>query len=75
LEQNQVESQFQTWITEQIHKLSTDALVKSGAFTCTACGDRTGDYVIEYQGLSFRYPRERTYAFLNFIAKELARAA
>ncbi|AFY69715.1 hypothetical protein Pse7367_1424 [Thalassoporum mexicanum PCC 7367] len=75
MDKSQVEEQFQAWIDQQIHKLSTDALVNSGAFTCTACGDQTGDYLIEYEGLSFRYSKDRTYAFLDFVAKKLSRQA
>ncbi len=56
---------FQVWLNEEIRKLSVDAL-NSGLFTCTACGETKGYYVIEYQGEKLRYPAAETYAFLQF---------
>lgn len=38
---------FDKWLAEEIRRLSVDAL-KTGVFTCTACGERAGHYVIQY---------------------------
>ncbi|UBF26193.1 hypothetical protein K9N68_32550 [Kovacikia minuta CCNUW1] len=60
-------SAFDEWVTAQILKLSVDAL-SAGVLTCTACAESTtGEYVIEYQGETFRYLPEKTYAFLKFV--------
>jgi hypothetical protein len=61
---------FDSWIAEQIEKLSVDAL-SSEVLTCTACAETSGEYVIEYQGETFRYPPEKTYAFLKFVTEHL----
>lgn len=62
---------FNQWLSEQILQLSVDTLV-AGVLTCTACAkSTTGEYVIEYQGETFRYPPEKAYAFLKFIAEGL----
>jgi hypothetical protein len=67
-------SAFDEWITAQILKLSVDAL-SAGVLTCTACAESTtGEYVIEYQGETFRYLPEKTYAFLRFIAESKGKA-
>jgi hypothetical protein len=62
----EVTAAFDTWIKEEILKLSVDAL-KLKALTCTACGEVLGAYIIEYEGTRFRYSAERTYAFLHYI--------
>ncbi len=60
---------FDTWLTEQILKLSVDAL-NSEVLTCTACaGSASGEYLIEYQGQTFRYSPEKTYAFLKYVTE------
>lgn len=61
-------AEFETWLKAQILKLSVDTL-KSEAFTCTACGEVLGTYIIDYKGERFRYSMPRTYAFLKFIAE------
>ena len=59
---------YNQWLTEQIKKLSVDALVSSEALTCTACVESdSGKYVIEYQRETFRYSPEQAYTFLKFL--------
>jgi hypothetical protein len=60
------------WLAEQILKLSVDTL-KDEAVTCTACAETLGEYIIEYQGKQFRYPADRAYAFLMFVASGMAK--
>ena len=60
---------YDQWLTEQIFKLSVDAL-KSKVLTCTACAESdSGEYIIDYQGETFRYSPEKTYAFLKFVTE------
>ncbi|MBW4695972.1 MAG: hypothetical protein KME27_30015 [Lyngbya sp. HA4199-MV5] len=62
-----VKQAFNGWLHEQILSLSLEAL-NVGAVTCTACAkSASGEYVIEYCGIQFRYSAERTYAFLHFV--------
>jgi hypothetical protein len=63
-----LQTDFDHWLTAQIEKLSVDTL-KDEAITCTACGEVTGEYIIEYKGNKFRYPADKTYAFLMFVAQ------
>jgi hypothetical protein len=70
----QLSTALDEWIKEQILQLSVDAL-SAGVLTCTACSQSTkGEYVIEYQGETFRYLPERTYAFLKFVSADLNKA-
>lgn len=65
-------SEFDNWIAEQVLKLSTDAL-SAQVFTCTACAESTsGEYIIEYEGESFRYSPLETYVFLKFATERVA---
>lgn len=57
---------FEEWLKAEILKLSVDTL-KSEAVTCTACGEIQGTYIIDYKGNRFRFPADRTYAFLQFV--------
>jgi hypothetical protein len=57
---------FEFWLEQQILTLSVDALNEK-VLTCTACGQIKGDYIIEYQGQSFRYGAGKAYAFLRYI--------
>lgn len=67
-----VATAYDQWLAEQILKLSVDALV-SEVLTCTACAQSTfSEYVIEYQGETFRYFPEKTYAFLKFVTEGLS---
>lgn len=60
-------NKFDSWLKDQILKLSVDVL-REGVMTCTACPEsKIGEYIIEYQGESFRYSPEKTYAFLMFV--------
>ena len=58
---------FESWIAEQILKLSTEALIHSEILTCTACPKIAGEYILNYKGETFRYSSEKTYAFLKFV--------
>ncbi|MGD1857014.1 MAG: hypothetical protein ACFB2W_22500 [Leptolyngbyaceae cyanobacterium] len=59
-------SQLETWLTKQIRDLSVDALA-SKTFTCTACGEVEGEYLVDYDGTTYRFNTATTYAFLEFI--------
>ncbi|MEO0536932.1 MAG: hypothetical protein AAF215_24115 [Cyanobacteria bacterium P01_A01_bin.123] len=58
--------QFDAWIKEQIRQLSVNTMA-NGVFTCTACGEVAGDYIVDYKGETFRFDTITTYAFLQFI--------
>jgi hypothetical protein len=58
--------EFEAWLTEQVRRLSVDAL-GVGVATCTACGEIQGDYIIEFQGEKLRYPLHTAYGFLKFV--------
>lgn len=60
---------FDTWLEAQIRHLSVETL-KSSAITCTACGEVAGDYIIDYQGATYRFPAPKAYAFLQFVASQ-----
>ncbi|MFG6097056.1 hypothetical protein D0962_32900 [Leptolyngbyaceae cyanobacterium CCMR0082] len=59
-------SQLNQWLTKRIRDLSVDAL-SSKAFTCTACGEIEGEYIVDYEGKTYRFDTATTYAFLEFI--------
>ncbi|MEM7066899.1 MAG: hypothetical protein AAF572_27515 [Cyanobacteria bacterium P01_B01_bin.77] len=59
-------AQLDIWLTKRIRELSIDALA-SKAFTCTACGEVDGDYLVDYEGKTFRFDTATTYTFLEFI--------
>lgn len=59
-------SQLNTWLAKRIRDLSVDALA-SQAFTCTACGEVAGEYLVDYEGKTYRFDTATTYAFLEFI--------
>ncbi|MEM6426419.1 MAG: hypothetical protein AAF728_14855 [Cyanobacteria bacterium P01_D01_bin.128] len=61
--------QFDTWIKDQIRQLSVSTMA-AGVFTCTACGEVAGDYIVDYQGETFRFDTITTYAFLRFILEK-----
>ena len=61
--------QLQSWLAKRIRDLSVDALA-SKAFTCTACGEVDGEYIVDYDGKSFRFDTATTYAFLEFIVSK-----
>ncbi|MEM9906206.1 MAG: hypothetical protein AAF921_14400 [Cyanobacteria bacterium P01_D01_bin.44] len=63
--------QFDQWIADRIRKLSVETIA-SGAFTCTACGEIEGDYIVVYEGETFRFDAMTTYAFLQFILEKSA---
>jgi hypothetical protein len=54
------------WLEEQIRHLSTD-LLAIGTYTCTACGEVVGEYIIDHSGEKFRLSKAETYSFLKFI--------
>ena len=57
-------AQFDQWLAEEIRRLSVDAL-KTGVFTCTACGERAGYYVIQYGAQQHHLDAGQTYSFLK----------
>ena len=63
---------FDNWLEQQIATLSVDALSQK-VFTCTACPAVVGDYIIEYQGESLRFPAPKAYAFLRYILENASK--
>ena len=63
--------QVDQWIADQIRKLSVDTIA-SGTFTCTACGEVQGDYIVVYKGETFRFDAMTTYAVLQFLSGKQA---
>lgn len=59
-------SQLETWLAKRIRELSIDALAAK-TFTCTACGEVKGDYLVDYEGTTYRFDTATTHAFLEFI--------
>ena len=59
-------NQLEKWLAKRIRELSVDALA-SKAFTCTACGEVEGEYLVDYEGTTFRFDTATTYAFLEYI--------
>lgn len=59
-------AQLENWLTKRIRELSINAL-NSRAFTCTACGEVTGEYLVDYNDKTYRFDTATTYAFLEFI--------
>ena len=64
-------SQLDQWLTKRIRDLSVDALA-SKAFTCTACGEVEGEYIVDYDGKTYRFDTATTYSFLEFIVAQKA---
>lgn len=62
-------TQLDSWLAKQIRDLSVEALA-SKTFTCTACGEVEGEYIVDYNGKSFRFDTATTYAFLEFIVSK-----
>lgn len=62
-------SQLDQWLVKRIRELSVDALA-SQAFTCTACGEVAGEYVVNYEGKTYRFDTATTYSFLEFIVAQ-----
>ena len=60
---------FNQWVEEQIRHLSVETL-KSDTITCTACGEIEGSYIIDYHGTTYRFPADKAYAFLQFVASK-----
>lgn len=54
------------WLEEQIRQLSID-LLEIGTYTCTACGEVLGAYIIDHSGEKFRLSKSETYSFLKYI--------
>lgn len=54
------------WLEEQIRQMSVDVL-RLGAFTCTACGEVVGDYILDFAGERHRLSGSETYALLKFL--------
>ncbi|MEM8614554.1 MAG: hypothetical protein AAGF93_21260 [Cyanobacteria bacterium P01_H01_bin.105] len=59
-------TQLERWLAKRIRELSVDAIA-SQAFTCTACGEVAGEYLVDYEGKTYRFDTATTYAFLEFI--------
>lgn len=54
------------WLENQVRQMSVDVL-KLGAFTCTACGEVLGDYILSFSGETYRLSAAETYALLKFL--------
>ncbi|MEM7796975.1 MAG: hypothetical protein AAF579_21310 [Cyanobacteria bacterium P01_C01_bin.118] len=59
-------NQLDSWLSKRIRELSVDTIA-SKAFTCTACGEVDGEYLVDYEGTTYRFDTPTTYAFLEFI--------
>ncbi len=59
-------NQLEKWLAKRIRELSVDPLA-SKTFTCTACGEAEGEYLVDYEGTTFRFDTATTYAFLEYI--------
>ncbi|MEM1254239.1 MAG: hypothetical protein AAGI69_17555 [Cyanobacteria bacterium P01_H01_bin.21] len=59
-------TQLDQWLTRRIRELSVDALAAK-TFTCTACGEVEGEYLVDYEGKTYRFDTPTTYSFLEFI--------
>ncbi|MGD1949557.1 MAG: hypothetical protein ACFB14_07910 [Leptolyngbyaceae cyanobacterium] len=59
-------TQLDQWLTRRIRELSVDALAAK-TFTCTACGEVEGEYLVDYEGKTYRFDTATTYSFLEFI--------
>jgi hypothetical protein len=64
---------FDRWLREQIQQLSVDMLA-AGLLTCTACEKVFGEYILEYQGETFRLPAGKAYAFIKYLQETTAAA-
>ncbi|OKH14184.1 hypothetical protein [[Limnothrix rosea] IAM M-220] len=62
--------QFDEWLQREILRLSVDTLNKK-AITCTACGEIRGDYIVDFQGETYRFDTPKTYAFLTYVLEEV----
>ena len=62
-------NRIQPWIAERIRELSVETIA-SGTFTCTACGEIEGDYIVTYRGQTLRFDTYATYAFLRYVTAD-----
>ena len=58
-------AQRDRWLVEQIRQLSVDA-IGQGTFTCTECGEVSGEYIIQRGEETQRLSAAEAYAFLQF---------
>lgn len=58
-------TQRDRWLAEQIRQLSVDVLGQ-GTFTCTECGEISGEYIIQRGEETQRLNAAEAYAFLQF---------
>jgi hypothetical protein len=61
------------WLEAQIRQLSIDLLVID-TYTCTACGEVLGEYIIDHSGEKFRLSKSETYSFLKYILATRSRS-
>jgi hypothetical protein len=54
------------WLEEQIRQLGID-LLEIGTYTCSACGEVLGEYIIDHSGEKFRLSKSEAYSFLKYI--------
>jgi hypothetical protein len=54
------------WLEAQIRQLSIDLLMID-TYTCTACGEVLGEYIIDHSGEKFRLSKSEAYSFLKYI--------
>ena len=57
---------FDQWLAKEIRRLSVNALA-TGVFTCTACGERAGYYVIQYGAQQQYLNAGQTYSLLKVL--------
>ena len=61
--------QKDSWLADQIRHLSVE-LLSQGTFTCTECGQVSGEYIINHGNDTLRLPAADAYAFLQFMAQQ-----
>ena len=58
-----------SWLVAQIRQLSI-AVLDQGSFTCTACGEVSGAYIITRNQETLRLSAPETYAHLQFLLSD-----
>jgi hypothetical protein len=60
---------YTNWLSTEIPRLGSQAQATT-SIICNACGKVLGTYIFEYDGKTFRLPREEAFAFLTFIVSQ-----
>jgi hypothetical protein len=60
---------YTDWLATEIPRLGSQAQATT-SIICNAWGKVLGTYIFEYDGQTFRLPREEAFAFLTFILSQ-----